>query len=102
MLTCTLPTSENRRGDLELSIGELRSGLEMMPNNPDLHLRVADSSLKLEKLDDAIKEYNTVLGNTPGNSAAAKGLTSAYYLKANKEAGGAFLRLQRIRKRPGA
>ncbi|MBU6450534.1 MAG: tetratricopeptide repeat protein [Cyanobacteria bacterium REEB67] len=78
------------RGDLELSISELRSGLEMMPNNPDLHLRVADSSLKLEKLDDAMKEYNTVLATNPGNSAAAKGLTRAYYLKANKEAGGAF------------
>ncbi|MBS1989043.1 MAG: tetratricopeptide repeat protein [Cyanobacteria bacterium SZAS LIN-3] len=78
------------RGDLELSNAELRSGLEMMPNNADLHLRVADNSLKLEKLDDAIKEYNTVLNNTPGNSAAAKGLTRAYYLKANKEAGGAF------------
>jgi tetratricopeptide (TPR) repeat protein len=78
------------RGDLELSIGELRSGLEMMPNNPDLHLRVADASLKLEKLDDAMKEYNTVLAATPGNTAAAKGLTRAYYLKANKEAGGAF------------
>jgi tetratricopeptide (TPR) repeat protein len=78
------------RGDLELSISELRSGLEMMPNNPDLHLRVADASLKLEKLDDAIKEYNTVLAATPGNTAAAKGLTRAYYLKANKEAGSSF------------
>ena len=78
------------RGDLELSISELRSALEMMPNNPDLHLRVADASLKLEKLDDAIKEYNTVLAATPGNAPAAKGLTRAYYLKANKEAGSSF------------
>lgn len=78
------------RGDLEMSIAELRSGLEMMPNNPDLHLRVADQSLKLEKLDDAIKEYKTVLDANPQNSPAAKGLTRAYYLKANKEATGAF------------
>ncbi|MFA6211167.1 MAG: tetratricopeptide repeat protein [Candidatus Obscuribacterales bacterium] len=78
------------RGDLEMSIAELRSGLEMMPNNPDLHLRVADQSLQLEKLDDAVKEYRTVLDANPQNSAAAKGLTRAYYLKANKEATGAF------------
>jgi tetratricopeptide (TPR) repeat protein len=73
-----------------MSIAELRSGLEMMPNNPDLHLRIADQSLKLEKLDDSIKEYRTVLDANPQNSAAAKGLTRAYYLKANKEATGAF------------
>lgn len=78
------------RGDLEMSIAELRSGLEMMPNNPDLHLRVADESLQLEKLDDAVKEYRTVMDANPQNAAAAKGLTRAYYLKANKEATGAF------------
>jgi tetratricopeptide (TPR) repeat protein len=55
-------------------------------------MRVADNCLKMEKLDDAIKEYNTVLNSAGGggNAAAAKGLTRAYYLKANKEAGGAF------------
>lgn len=78
------------RGDLEMSIAELRSGLEMMPNNAELHMRVADQSLKLEKLDDAIKEYDTVLSNNGQNAAAAKGLTRAYYLKSNKEAGGAY------------
>lgn len=78
------------RGDLEHSIAELRSGLELMPNNPDLHLRVADESLRLEKLDDAIKEYKTVMDFNPQNAGAAKGLTRAYYLKANKEATGAF------------
>ncbi|HEY9785440.1 MAG TPA: tetratricopeptide repeat protein [Candidatus Obscuribacterales bacterium] len=78
------------RGDLEHSIAELRSGLEMMPNNNDLRLRVADQSLRLEKLDDAIKEYKTVLDADQQNAAAAKGITRAYYLKANKEATGAF------------
>lgn len=78
------------RGDLEHSISELRSGLEMMPNNMDLRLRVADQSLKLEKLDDSIKEYKTIMDANPQNAAAAKGITRAYYLKANKEATGAF------------
>lgn len=80
------------RGDLELSISELRSGLELMPGNPDLVTRIGDESLRLEKLDDAIKSYEQVLNNNPSHAAqAAKGLTRAYYLKSAKEAGGAFL-----------
>jgi tetratricopeptide (TPR) repeat protein len=78
------------RGDLEHSIAELRSGLELMPNNPDLRMRIGDESLKLEKLDDAVKEYETVMQTDPRNAVAAKGLTRALYLKANKEATGAF------------
>jgi tetratricopeptide (TPR) repeat protein len=80
------------RGDIELSISELRSGLELMPNNPDLLTRIGDESLRLEKLDDAIKSYEQVINNSPSHAAAAaKGLTRAYYLKSSKEAGGAFL-----------
>lgn len=79
------------RGDLELSISELRGALALMPDNPDLHMRVADESLKLEKLDDAIKEYETVMNQNPGNAQAAEGLTRGYFLKAQKESGGAFL-----------
>jgi tetratricopeptide (TPR) repeat protein len=80
------------RGDTELAIAELRSGLELMPNNPDLHQHIGDDNLRLEKLDDAIKEYEWVTNNSPGNAAAAaKGLTRAYYLKSQKESSGAFL-----------
>jgi tetratricopeptide (TPR) repeat protein len=78
------------RGDLEFSIAELRSGLELMPNNPDLHLRIADESLRLEKLDDALKEYKTTADLVPGHAGALKGMTRTYYLKAQKEATGAF------------
>lgn len=78
------------RGDIEHSIAELRSGLELMPSNYDLRLKVADQSLRVEKLDDAIKEYRNVMDANPQNAQAAKGLTRAYYLKANKEATGAF------------
>jgi tetratricopeptide (TPR) repeat protein len=78
------------RGDLEFSIAELRSGLELMPNNPDLHLRIADESLRLEKLDDALKEYKSTLDLVPGHAGALKGMTRVYYLKAQKEATGAF------------
>ena len=78
------------RGDLELSISELRGALELMPDNQDIHMRIGDESLQLEKLDDAIKEYEKVMSLNPGNAAAAKGVTRAYFLKAQKESGGAF------------
>lgn len=80
------------RGDIEHALAELRSGLEMMPNNADLHLRLADDSLRLEKLDDAIKEYSVVMNSPSPNAAtAAKGITRAYVLKSQKQTAGAFL-----------
>lgn len=78
------------RGDLELSISELRASLEQMPDNVAIHQRIGDECLALEKLDDAIKEYNTCMNIAPSDAGAAKGLTRAYYLKAAKESGGAF------------
>lgn len=77
------------RGDIELSISELRSGLELT-NNPELRLRIADESLRIEKLDDAIKEYENVLAAAPGSSRAAEGLTTAYFLKSQKQTTGGF------------
>jgi tetratricopeptide (TPR) repeat protein len=79
------------RGDMELAIAEIRSGLELSPNNPDLHQRIALDSMKVEKLDDAIKEFETTLSMSPRNTQAIDGLTNAYYLKAQKEASGAFI-----------
>ncbi len=79
------------RGDLELSIADLRSGLELDPNQVLLRQRVANSLLKLEKLDDAIKEYRTALSAQPSNTQCVEGLTRALYLKAQKNAQGAFL-----------
>jgi tetratricopeptide (TPR) repeat protein len=78
------------RGDIEHSIAELRSGLELMPDNADLHQRIADESLRVEKIDDAIKEYQTVLQKNPGYARAADGLTTAYYMKAQKETTGGY------------
>ena len=78
------------RGDIEISISELRSGLELMPNNQDLQLRIGDQSLRVEKIDDAIKAYQAVLNTNPGNAKAADGLTTAYYMKSNKETTGGY------------
>jgi len=78
------------RGDIEHSIAELRSALELMPNNTDLQQRIAEDNLRLEKLDEAIKGFEQVMATNPGNAAAAKGITRAFYLKSQKEAAGAF------------
>lgn len=78
------------RGDIEHSIAELRSGLELMPDNADLQLKIGDQSLRVEKIDDAIKAYETVLNANPGHARAADGLTTAYYMKAQKETTGGY------------
>ncbi len=78
------------RGDIELAISELRSGLEVVPNNAELLLRVANDNLRLEKVDDAIKDYEKVMNIAPRSTVAAEGLTRAFYLKAQRESTGAF------------
>jgi len=78
------------RGDLEFGVAQLRSGLALNPNSIDLHRRAGDMSLRLEKTDDAIKEYTTVLGIKPDDVGAVDGMTRALVLKAQKESSGAF------------
>ncbi len=79
------------RGDIEHANAELRSGLDLMPDNTELQQRVANNSLRLEKIADAIKEYEAVLQKSPANVAAVEGLTRALYMKAQKETTGAFI-----------
>jgi tetratricopeptide (TPR) repeat protein len=78
------------RGDLELSVAELRSGLELNPDSPQLHDRIGQTLLKLEKTDDAIREFEAALRAQPGNPNTLDGLTRALYLKAQKESTGSF------------
>jgi len=79
------------RGDLELALAELRSGLTQMPYDLGLRQQIADTCLRLEKADDAIKGYRTILQMDPKNTLAVKGLSQALYLKAQKAAVGALL-----------
>ncbi len=78
------------RGDLELAVAEMRSGLELNPNEATLRRRVAENLLKLDKYDDAIRDFNSALSSNPGDTAAVNGLTRALYLKSQKETQGAF------------
>ncbi|MBX9685432.1 MAG: tetratricopeptide repeat protein [Candidatus Obscuribacterales bacterium] len=79
------------RGDNELALADLRSGLTQAPYNLDLRQRIADITLRLEKPDDAIKAYKTILQMSPNNPSAIKGLSQALYMKAQKAAVGALL-----------
>lgn len=78
-----------KRGDFELAISDLRSGLELMPDDPSLHKRIGDHSLKLGRVDDAISEYEKVL-KTSSDSASVHGLTQALFLKAQGQSHESF------------
>lgn len=78
-----------RRGDLELAIAELRSGLELIPDDANLHRRIAENSLKLGRLDDAIYEFEKSLQSSP-DAGAVHGLTQALYLKAQGQSQESF------------
>ncbi len=79
------------RSDLELALADLRSGLSQIPYDIDLRQRIAEICLKLEKADDAIKGFRTILQMSPNNPQAVKGLSQGLYLKAQKAAVGALL-----------
>ncbi len=79
------------RGDLELALADLRSGVTQDPYNIDIRQHIADLTLRLEKPDDAIKAYQTILSMSPNNPQAVKGLSQALYIKAQKAAVGALL-----------
>jgi len=79
------------RSDLELALADLRSGLSQIPYDIDLRQRIAEICLKLEKADDAIKGFRTILQMSPNNPQAVKGLSQGLYIKAQKAAVGALL-----------
>lgn len=79
------------RSDLEMALADLRSGLSQIPYDLELRQRIAEICLKLEKADDAIKGFRTILQMSPNNPQAVKGLSQGLYLKAQKAAVGALL-----------
>ncbi|CAN5383010.1 hypothetical protein BH10CYA1_BH10CYA1_64470 [soil metagenome] len=78
------------RGDMEMAIAELHAGLELIPNEPELLIRLANDSLRIDKFDDAIKNFELAETAAPSTAAPLEGLTRALYLKAQKEASGAY------------
>jgi tetratricopeptide (TPR) repeat protein len=79
------------RGDLELALADLRSGLTQSPYDLGLRQRIADIDLGLERPDDAIKGYRAILSMSANDNNAVKGLSQALFLKAQKATVGAML-----------
>lgn len=78
------------RGDIEMAIAELHAGLELIPNEPELLIRLANDSLRIDKFDDAIKNFELAETAAPNSAAPLEGMTRALYLKAQREASGAY------------
>jgi tetratricopeptide (TPR) repeat protein len=78
------------RGDIEMAIAELHSGLEVMPNDPELLIRIANDSLRIDKFDDAVKNFEAAAAAAPSTASPIEGLTRVLYLKAQKETSGAY------------
>jgi tetratricopeptide (TPR) repeat protein len=79
------------RGDLELAIADLRSGVSQSPMDINLRERIADLDLQLQRPEEAIKGYRTVLQLSSNDNNAIKGLSQALFMKAQKETVGAML-----------
>ncbi|HEY9676868.1 MAG TPA: tetratricopeptide repeat protein [Drouetiella sp.] len=86
----SVATVAEARGDMEMAIAELHAGLEVMPNEPELLLRLANDSLRIDKFDVAIKDFESAAAAQPSSAVPLEGLTRALYMKAQKEASGAY------------
>jgi len=53
--------------------------------------RIGNDSLRVDKLDEAIKHFQAAAAANPRDAAPLEGLTRALYLKAQKESAGAFI-----------
>ncbi len=71
-----------RRGDGELAIAQLKSLIKLMPEFIEGKLKVAELSLKNNKLDQAIDYYNDALRSPQYTAVALNGLSNAYFKKA--------------------
>jgi tetratricopeptide (TPR) repeat protein len=86
----SLASVAESRGDMEMAIAELHAGLEIIPNEPELLVRIANDALRIDKFDDAIKNFELADAASSNNAAPLEGLTRALYLKAQKESSGAY------------
>lgn len=79
-----------QRGDLELAISELNSGLELLPEDASLKKRIGHNYLKMGRVDDAITQFESVL-KAKSDPEVVHELTQALYLKSRSESQDAFV-----------
>lgn len=72
------------RGDDEFALSELKSAITVNPEFMEGKLKIADISLNIGKPDQAIKYYKEVMNDTSYANQAIKGLSKAYFVKAQQ------------------
>lgn len=72
------------RGDYELAVSELRSAISVNPDFLEGKMKIADISLTTGKADQAIRYYREIMGNKNYTQLALKGLSKAYFMKAQE------------------
>jgi tetratricopeptide (TPR) repeat protein len=72
-----------KRGDSEFAINELKNAISLNPvKYRFLKLKLADMSMLSGKYDQAIDNYSALVGDKDFNDSALKGLSNAYFAKA--------------------
>lgn len=80
-----------QRGDDEFAISELRSAVNVNPDFTEGKLKIAEISTNIDKEEQAIKLYQEILNSDPNNVEALKGISKAYFFKAQKDSMGGFV-----------
>jgi Tfp pilus assembly protein PilF len=71
-------------GDLQGAYLRSKDAVKTIPDDPDAHFALAQTALKLEKIDEAVAEFNACLQLDPSD----------------KEAENAYKALERLKKKP--
>jgi tetratricopeptide (TPR) repeat protein len=95
-----LASNLENRGELDTAIGKLRNGLKVMPNEPSLRILIGNANLRAARLDEAIADFQAVLGTSPKSVEAAQGLVRAIYVKAQTQVGGGERSGDNVRMKP--
>lgn len=80
-------SGENDAGNLlELVIGAHRKQIDRQPQNPDLHYRLGVLMMSVERINDAIKSFQTVLNINPTYTRARNKLAVCLFLNDQQQA----------------
>jgi len=69
------------QGEYNAAVDQLQVALKSVPQDRGLRERLADDLLRLDRSDDALREYRALVTKDPADLAAEIGLTCAYYCK---------------------
>jgi thioredoxin-like negative regulator of GroEL len=73
------------RGDGALAIAEYHTGLDILPNDTEMRLELAELALRQDNLDVAETEFKIILEAKPDDARAMLGLARVGFRKYRKE-----------------